>query len=263
LTIKFTPYHYGGENNFFNGVFYRNFELKHGMPLLKKKIKTIAVVDDHELFRTAVKGVIQNFISDNFLYKVAMEAENGKDFIDKTSLQSAPIDIVILDIHMPIMDGYETLKWINSHQPQTKVLILSMNNSPEIVAACMKDGASGYLTKTASQPQIETAVKSIATKGFFYDDFITQSLILVLKNGNNSIQNNQAKDSSEKRTLTKREIEFLTLLGTDSSYKEIADKMQISLRTVDGYREELFRKFNVNSRVSLVIKAIKYGFINF
>lgn len=230
----------------------------------KKKPLFVGIVDDHSLFRNAVSGVIKNIKNSNneSLFNVLIEADNGKDFTEKLLNLSQPIDVVILDIQMPKMDGFQTLKWINNRYPEMKVLMLSMHNDPTIVTTYMKEGAAGYLTKEASREKIEIAMQSIASKGYYYDDFITDSLIATLRKINYTRDEGQNRTVLANKVLTEREREFLELLGTELSYKAIAEKMKVSPRTIDGYREELFRKFNVCSRVGLLMHGIKDGVIN-
>lgn len=229
------------------------------MPIRKKKSTSVAVVDDHSLLRNAISDLVKSIknSTNSSLFDIVIEAENGQDFVEKLLKFQSPVDIVILDIQMPIMDGFDTLKWINTNHPEIKVLVLTMHNDPGIVASFMKEGAVGYLTKDASKEKIETALKSITSKGFFYDDFITSSLITTLKKIDYKKNDYQNKVMLATKILTDREKEFLKLLGTELSYREIAEKMQVSPRTIDGYREELFRKLEVKSRVGLVMQAIK------
>ena len=235
------------------------------MPTPRKNKKSVAIVDDHALFRNGISALIEKMNDDREIsFDILFEAENGEDFIEKLLIQTFPLDIVILDIQMPIMGGLETLKWINSHNSRIKVLILSMHNDPDTVATFMKEGAAGYLTKIVSPQKIQSALKQIALHGYFYDDFVTTSLITTLKkiDYNPHTNFNQGQAILATRIITQREKEFLKLLATELSYKEIAEKMKISPRTVDGYREELFRKVGVNSRVGLVMYSLREGILN-
>ena len=231
----------------------------------KKQISTkVAIVDDHELFRDAVSrhlGAISDFGTD-LLFEIVIEADNGKEFCDKATTYNKEVDLVILDLNMPVMDGIQTLKWIKQNH-SSKVLILTMYDDPFKVTECMKEGADGYLTKNASFNKLTDALKSIMAKGYYYDDFITKSLIEALKQINYSTRDSYGQAMLATKALTEREKEVLKWLATELGYREIAEKMGISLRTIEGYRDNLFTKLEANSRVGAVVNAIRFGVLNF
>ncbi|MBE9586579.1 response regulator transcription factor [Mucilaginibacter sp. JRF] len=200
----------------------------------------IALVDDHRLFRSGIVSLINNLGGFNILF----EAGNGEELTRKISPKNKP-HVVLLDINMPIMDGIETAKWLRVNHPDVYIIVLSMFEDAEKVLAMVRLGVKGYLLKDAEPGEFETALKRVAEGEVYYPDFVTRHLI------NNF--NEQAADVK----LNNRELEFLRLAGTELTYKEIADQMCVSVRTVDGYRDQLFEKLQIKSRVGLVLYAIK------
>ncbi len=213
--------------------------------------KNIVIVDDHTLFRKGMCMLIDLFDS----YQILFDAENGKDFIAKLDNDNLP-DIVLLDINMPIMDGYETAHWIKKNYPQIKILALSTMDAETIVIKMINRGANGYILKDAAPEEIELAFNEVLTRGFFYNDLVSRKILNTI----NAIteQNNIV---SKYLNLTDREFTFLRLACTDKSYQEIANEMFVSIRTVDGYRDILFKKLVVTSRIGLVIYAVKNGLV--
>lgn len=209
-------------------------------------IASIVLVDDHVLLRNGLAALIKSLG-----YHVIFEADNGSDFCEKIKHSPIP-DIVLLDINMPVMDGFETCKWINSNHPQIKVLSLSMYDNEKAILTMLKSGAKGYILKDSSPIQLKTALDDLIKTGFHY------SQVADGKRMHAAINHNEANDPSAVY-LSDREKEFILHSCTDLTYKEIADKMCVSPRTVDGYRDALFEKLNIGSRVSLAIYAIKSG----
>jgi DNA-binding NarL/FixJ family response regulator len=205
----------------------------------------IALVDDHRLFRSGIASLINNFNG----YNVLFEAANGEELIRRISLKFKP-DIILLDINMPVMDGAITAQWIRNNYPEIFIIVLSMYDDAEKVLAMLKLGVKGYLLKDAEPIEFEQALQKVSTGEVYYPEFVTRLLV-------DSI--NQAVDLHR---LNIREIEFLKLASTELTYKEIADQMSISVRTVDGYRDTLFEKLNVKSRVGLVLYAVKNKLID-
>jgi two-component system, NarL family, invasion response regulator UvrY len=206
---------------------------------------SIAIVDDHELMAKALSGLIQKYEDYEVLYDVA----NGKELINRIKLNMIP-DIVLLDINMPEMNGYETALWLTNNYPAIKILALSMNDKEESIVGMLRNGAKGYLLKGCKPQELKQALDSIVQKGRYYTEFVTGQLI-------KSLNPETFQNPVEALNLNDRETEFIKWACSDLTYVEIADKMCVSPRTVDGYREAVFQKMNVKSRVGMVIEAIR------
>ncbi|MEP6947965.1 MAG: response regulator transcription factor [Ginsengibacter sp.] len=211
---------------------------------MNNKIKVV-LVDDHILLRNGLRGLIDSFDNCTVLY----EANNGKDFISKLKAEETP-DIVLMDINMPEMDGYETTLWIKENHPEIKVLALSMYDNENAIIRMLRAGVKGYILKDCDPSELKYAINSVMTSGFYYTENVTGKLISIVSK----------KDNDDE--LNDREIAFLKLACSELTYKEIADKMYKGVRTIDGYRDALFEKLNVKTRVGLVLYAIKNGIVS-
>lgn len=210
---------------------------------------TVALVDDHELLRSGLAGIINSF-SD---YEVIFEASNGKEFIDKLSQKKHP-DIVVLDITMPIMDGYETAAWMKQHTPNIKILVLSMLAHDLAIIRMLKYGAKGYILKDSKPPNFKHALDCLRSNNFYVNELVKNKLFNYVTN-----EEEFNKQAALLSSISDNEKQFLQALCEDKSYKEIAIEMGISGRTVDHYRDSLFKKLDIKSRVGLVVFAIKHG----
>ncbi|HEY5368913.1 MAG TPA: response regulator transcription factor [Hanamia sp.] len=215
-------------------------------------MQNVVLLDDHVLLRNGLANLIESFGD----YKVLFQADNGEHFIKKLDPKVLP-DIVLMDINMPVKDGYETSLWLKENYPEIKILALSMYDNESSIIKMFKAGAKGYILKDCDPSELKAALHDVLTKGFYYSEMITGKLI-------HSINLLDEKESHLKNAfkLNNRETEFLKLVCTELTYKEIADKMFLSPRTIDGYRDDLFEKLNVKTRVGLVMYAIKNGVIN-
>ncbi|MEQ1677154.1 MAG: response regulator transcription factor [Chitinophagaceae bacterium] len=211
--------------------------------------RSIVLVDDHVLLRSGLAGMLKESG-----YTVLFEADNGKEFTEKIKQVAEP-DIVLLDINMPVMDGYATAAWIKTNYPEIKVLALSMYDEEEAIIKMLKNGARGYILKDSHPSELKAAIESLAAKGFYYSEMVTGRLM-------RSILDDPGNGKAAEDNLTDRELEFLKLTATEMTYKEIADQMHLSPRTIDGYRDALFEKLNIKSRVGLVLYAIKNGIVS-
>jgi two-component system invasion response regulator UvrY len=209
----------------------------------------VAIVDDHQLFRDGLREIINGFPS----YEVIMDAGDGQAFIDKLNQVQRP-DIVLLDVNMKPMDGYATAQWLRTNQPNILVLALSMYDSEVAVIRMLKSGARGYLQKDVRRQELHDALIMLTRKGYYSSDMVSGSLMHMIGSFDN---NADAKHAKEVISLTAREMEFLRLACSEWTYKEIADQMGVSRYTVDGYRDSLFDKLQVKSRVGLVLYAIR------
>ena len=206
----------------------------------------IALVDDHMILRKSLAVLIEMFPD----FQVILQAGNGRDFIDRLQASELP-DIVLLDITMPVMDGIETARWLKENHPQVKVLALSTIKNDFIVIRMLKNGARGYILKDSDPAELKEALMSVYTKGYYYNDLITPRMT----------SKEAFHDNLPKIILTEQELIFLRWACTEKSHKQIADEMNISPRTVDGYRDSLFKKLNVTSRVGIAIYAIRNGIV--
>ncbi|PLK43205.1 MULTISPECIES: response regulator transcription factor [Emticicia] len=209
----------------------------------------VAIADDHQLVAKAISGLIQKIDP----YDVIFEVENGKELVRYFNLGMVP-DIVLLDINMPEMDGYETALWLKTNYPDVKVLALSMYDKEESIVTMLRNGAKGYLLKGCRPSELKDALDAIMTKGFYYTEYLTDRLV-------KSLNSEKSKNPAEQLGLNSRELQFIEYACSELTYNEIADLMCVSPRTVDGYREQVFMKLGVKSRVGVVLEAIKSGII--
>jgi DNA-binding NarL/FixJ family response regulator len=210
----------------------------------------VAVVDDHQLVRTGLVQMVQSLPG----WEVTIEAANGKDFIDQTHLL-APPDIVLLDIRMPIMDGYETALWIRSHLPETRVLVVSMVSREPAVIRMLRLGIYGFITKDTNTAELHQALKRIQQKQFHVNELVGNRIFHYFSDSTTE----QLPD--DKNDITDREFIFLRKCCSELTYRQIAKEMYVSPRTIDTYRDHLFEKLQVRTRVGLVIYALRTGLI--
>ncbi len=204
----------------------------------------VALVDDHELLRNGLARIIERFEN----YEVIFEAGNGKEFIDKLVIYPKP-DIILLDISMPEMDGFETAEWIKKNLPESRILVLSMSDNESTVIRMINLGARGYILKDSKPVELRAAFDHIIEKGYYSNDLVSSRLIYELQHG-----------TLKHLDISPKEKAFLQLVCSDLTYKEIAERMNASPRTIDNYRDNLFNKFDIRSRVGLALFAIKQGF---
>jgi two-component system, NarL family, invasion response regulator UvrY len=210
-----------------------------------KKIQ-VAIVDDHTLLRKALGKLISTFEN----YNVLFEAGNGREIKEKITQHVIP-DIILLDVNMPEMDGYETVSWLYKNYPQVKVLALSMFSDEFTIIKMLKSGAKGYILKSTDPDELKIALDSVVQKNFYLSELISGKVISGL--------HKDLDRELEPAVLSEKEKEFLRLICSDTTYKDIAAKMFVSPRTVDEYRNNLFEKLKVKSRVGLVMYAIRHG----
>lgn len=207
----------------------------------------VAIVDDHKL----VSKALENMISLNPNFQVTMNCFNGQDFIDELQKTKTHPDVVLMDINMPIKNGIETTAEVSRKFPNLKVIALTMEDNEGTIIKMMKAGAKGYLLKDMSPDILFNAINIVHEKGIFYTDMVTQSLLKI------KTEEKFMKELDE--TLKDRELEFIRLACSELTYREIADQMCVSPRTIDGYRDSIFLKLNVKTRVGIVLFAIKHN----
>lgn len=219
---------------------------------MQMKPINLAIADDHKIFRNGLKATLEDYPD----LKLVIEASNGKELIGQMATHVP--DVVLMDIKMPEMDGMQTTAYLREHFGQVKVLTLSMHNEDKYIVDMMKAGASGYLLKNAEPEEIIEAISTVYNKGFYFNEHLSVTLIKQLV-GPGSYTEHTGQQSVE---LNDREIEILRLVCQEYSNQEIADKIFLSVRTVEGYRARLFEKTGSKNLVGLVIFAIKRGIIS-
>lgn len=210
------------------------------------KIK-IGLVDDHQLFLKSVSLMIESFKD----YEVVVEAMNGKDLITKMATKEAVPELMLIDVNMPEMDGIETAAWLSNNYPAIKLVALTMNDKDQSIIKMFRAGCCAYLLKDVHPTELELALRQVYEKGYYNADVTNVNFRRLL------VQANQQPGI----TLSEREMTFLKYACSELTYKQIAAEMHVAERTIDGYRESLFEKFKVQSRVGLCLEALRKEFV--
>ena len=199
----------------------------------------IGIVDDHTLFRNGVAALMREFDD----LEVLFEADNGRHMQEMITKKTMP-QVMLMDINMPVVDGYGATAWLKEKYPQVKVLALSMFEDDKAVIKMIKSGACGYLLKESSPKEVHEAIRIIFEKGIYINELVSGKMIRSLTAGSEPV-------------FSPNEVSFLKLCCTELTYKEMADQMFVSPRTLDNYRDSLFQKLNLKSRTGLVLYAIQ------
>lgn len=203
----------------------------------------VAIAEDHQLFR---EGVIKLISSDKI--EVIIEAVDGKDLISKLEKASTLPDVCLLDINMPRLNGYDTLEKIKSKWNSIRVIALTMHDNEHAILRMLKLGARGYITKEQPASVLRDAIVRIYNLGYYQNELVVKQKVQSLINLDISI--------------TDKEKDFLILVCEELTYAQMAKKMSVSPRTVEGYRDSLFKKLGVNTRTALVMFAIRIGLVS-
>jgi len=206
----------------------------------------VFIVDDHLLLRDGICRMVEQMDG----YRVCGQASSGTEFVRLISQGNVP-DLVLLDIGMPLMDGEETAMWIRNNHPEIRVLALTMFDDERHVIRMIRAGVKGYLLKNISPAELNTALDHVRGGIFYCNQFVTMAMHRNLVS--------DSDDVARLYSLNEKQLEFLRLCATELTYKEIAHRMKVSVRTVDGYRDELFSRLRVKSRIGLVLFAIRNG----
>ncbi|MCB4797303.1 response regulator transcription factor [Neotamlana laminarinivorans] len=208
------------------------------------ELHSVVIVEDHNLLSQAIAGLVNSFNKFTVLYT----CKNGKDLLTKLKTPTNIPEIILMDVNMPILNGIETTEILKNEYPNLKVLALSVEENETTIIKMLKAGAKGYLLKDVEKEILETALIETITHGYYHTKDVSNILINSLNEGNKG-----------NVKLKEREIEFLKNVCSEMTYKQIAEKMFLSPKTIDGYRDNLFQKLEVKNRIGLVLYAIKNG----
>lgn len=212
--------------------------MNHDLPI------SIALVDDHCLFRNGLARLIQS----RKTFKVSIEASDGSDLLSQLEYSGKLPDICILDIEMKPMNGYETALILSEKYPSIKIMALSMHNDEYCKVNMIKNGAKGFITKDANPNIFLESLQHLNEKGYYYNDLSPQT-----------ITNALLPTTDSKFLIQTREREFLAYCCSDMQYKDIAKQMNVSIRTIDSYRDSLFKKLDIKTRSGLIMFAMLNG----
>ncbi|MEZ4771536.1 MAG: response regulator transcription factor [Bacteroidia bacterium] len=206
----------------------------------------IALADDETLFRKGMRILIESFDG----MKIILEAGNGKELLAQLATLNSLPDILLLDLNMPEMNGVETAKALSHRYPEIRIIVLSSFFTKAFILNMIEIGASGYLPKNSMPEAVETAIREVYSKGFAYNDKVLEVM-------RDSMVKRSKPKISFTADLSEREKEVLQLICEQYTAAEIADKLFISIRTVDGHRNNLLQKLNCRNTAGLVVCAIQ------
>lgn len=202
----------------------------------------VALVDDHIVMNKSLALLVGM----NREFKVVLEAQHGKQFFDELPALPELPHVVLLDITMPVMDGLATATWLRNRYPDVRPLILTAAVSDVMIIRMLRAGARGYLAKDCEPDELYEAIRQVHSSGFFYNEHLT------------SKRQTQSKlKVNRENALSVQELAFMRLACTEMTYKEIAAEMKVSHRTIDGYRDSLFRKLNLSCRMGIALYAFR------
>jgi DNA-binding NarL/FixJ family response regulator len=211
----------------------------------------IAIADDYKIYRDGLKVGLS--ADENF--EVLMEADNGEDLLK--GLETNPVDVIIMDLKMPIMDGMEATKAVRKKYPTMKVLVVTMYDDDKFIIHLMENGANGYLLKNTEPEEIRKSIYAVHENGYYFNDVVNKALLkkLVLKN-------NLKPSFNQNVELTERELEVLKLICEEKTAAEIAKDIFLSPRSVEGIRQRLIEKIGVRNTAGLVMFAVKNNMVD-
>ncbi len=200
---------------------------------------SVLIVDDHNLFAQSLQGLVNSFEG----YEVMQVLKTGQEVVDYFKAKKPVPDIILLDIRMPVLGGIETMEWLKQNIPDQKVIALTMEHEEETIIKMIKLGCRGYLLKDIDPEEFLFALNCVTNSGYYMNEETNLALGCV--------------EEKNTHNLTPREKTFIAHACSELTYKEVAEKMNVSPKTIDGYRENLFSKLDLKSRVGLVLFAVK------
>jgi len=209
----------------------------------------ILIADDHQLLIDGIKAAL-NGIED---FNIAAEVNNGYQVLEKLD-SGTSVDVILMDINMPKLDGLNATKMVHKKYPDVRVLALSQYDEKRFVKQMVKNGASGYLLKDSSRDVLEIAIRTVHAG----EKYFCERLMMQLVNQELKIENTRALFPD----LTDRELEVLRLIGKEYSSQEIADKLFISFHTVESHRANLMSKAGVKNTAGLIRWATENDFLD-
>jgi len=203
--------------------------------------RRVVIVDDHILLAQAIQELVVSFEG----FEVMYLCKNGKELLEKLKFETNVPDIILMDVNMPIINGIVATEKISELYPDIKVMALSVEEDEDIILAMLRAGAKGYLMKDTEKEELQEALEQLWTEGYYHNNTVAKALV-----GN-------LNKTETGEILKEREIEFIKHACTEMTYKQIAEVMFLSPKTIEGYRDSLYEKLNIKNRIGLVLYAIR------
>jgi two-component system, NarL family, invasion response regulator UvrY len=212
-----------------------------------KPIMKIAFADDQPIVREGIRSTIarHNYLS------IIIEAKNGRELLDAIERAPELPDVCILDINMPVMNGFDTIEELKRRWPEMGVLVFTVFKNEWQLMRMMYYGANGYLLKSSGTDELCRAIVAVANNGLYYTDSEAMFLLKAIRNNQKPLPR-----------ITPKEMELLTHSCSELTYQEIAEKLNTSLPSIDGFRASLFKKLKISSRVGMVLFAVQFGLVS-
>lgn len=212
----------------------------------------IALADDHLLFREGIRTILEK----NPEFEVMIEANNGRELLNEIKKHSELPDVVLLDIRMPEMDGFQTVEKLQDAFPTVKTIVLSMHDEARHIVRMIEIGANGYLLKSARPEEVVNSILLVIENDYYFNNKINALMSKVIRS-----KDNLGIKVDLPVKLTSREYEVLELICKEFTTKEIGDQLFLSARTIEGHRKHLIEKVGVKNVAGLVVYALKYDLV--
>lgn len=210
----------------------------------------VALVDDHALFRQGLQSLLAKCVG----IELVVLAEHGQDLLDQ--MAQTPVDVVLLDLEMPVMDGLATTQALTETYPDVKIIVLTMHNEERMITYLMELGVHSYLLKDTEQAELTEAIHAVMAKDYYFNDYVAHAM----RKGFQRKQRTKPRLSHD-ISLTKRETEVLGLIAQEMTTPQIAERLFISPRTVEGHRENIMQKLGAHNTAGLILKAVRHNLI--
>ena len=211
-------------------------------------VTRVALVDDHNLVRLGFSRLIDEIEG----YRVVLDAANGKEFMQ--AVEREPVDIAIIDLQMPVMDGHQTVEWIHSNCPQTRSLVLTFDATEDSLTRAIRLGARGYILKTIDLAEFKIALDTIRDKGYYHSELVDHP---------DGLTSYERERLAVLARITPRQLDFLQLIGDERelTYPQMADIMGVHPRSIDNYFQGLRDEFHIRSKTGMLLFAVKWGIV--
>lgn len=209
----------------------------------------LAIVDDQNLFRKGMIAMIKDFPE----FEVVIEAENGEDLLEQ--LKKKRVDVILLDIQMPVMDGIEATERLQGKYDGTKIIIITMHNEEGFIHHLISKGANGFLLKNSDIEIVADAIYGVLENGYYFNDSISRAMVKGLVNSK------KIRPTFKEVSLSEREIEIIQLISKEMTNKEISEKLFVSVRTIDGHKERILQKTKAKNSIGIVMYAMRHNLL--